>query len=233
MHRLASLRSKITKKEEPNQSKDESISKQWRALAECLTSFARAAKRDQSTNLRYVYDKLGAFASRDVVDRTIDAAAVSNDADHLQPSARRVLHGGEAAARGTPKIMNLVDDAGLAEARAAAQLFAESVRSTVPCPEGYNLTTTRAIRCGAPHCFAREGAHDWFSPQIASSTGSGPRFHRDGLHVEAERGEFGGRAGQELALLSPRFRRIFSMRLPKQKREMTHRKKCFDLLNRL
>ena len=86
--------------------------------------------------------------------------------------------------------------AGLAEARAAAQLFAESVRSTVPCPEGYNLTTTRAIRCGAPHCFAREGAHDWFSPQIASSTGSGPRFHRDGLHVENERGEFGGRAGQ-------------------------------------
>ena len=56
--------------------------------------------------------------------------------------------------------MNLVDDAGLAEARAAAQLFAESVRSTVPCPEGYNLTTTRAIRCGAPHCFAREGAHE-------------------------------------------------------------------------
>ena len=205
MHRLASLRSKLTQKEEPKQNTKEAVPKQWRALAECLTSFARAAKRDGSTNLRYVYDKLGAFASRDVVDRTIDAAAVSNDADHLQPSARRVLHGGEAAARGTPKIMNLVDDAGLAEARAAAQLFAESVRSTVPCPEGYNLTTTRAIRCGAPHCFAREGAHDWFSPQIASSTGSGPRFHRDGLNVEAaERGEFGGRAGQELALLSPR-----------------------------
>ena len=205
MHRLASLRSKLTQKEEPKQNTKEAVPKQWRALAECLTSFARAAKRDGSTNLRYVYDKLGAFASRDVVDRTIDAAAVSNDADHLQPSARRVLHGGEAAARGTPKIMNLVDDAGLAEARAATQLFAESVRSTVPCPEGYNLTTTRAIRCGAPHCFAREGAHDWFSPQIASSTGSGPRFHRDGLNVEAaERGEFGGRAGQELALLSPR-----------------------------
>ena len=204
MHRLASLRSKLTQKEEPKQNTKEAVPKQWRALAECLTSFARAAKRDRSTNLRYVYDKLGAFASRDVVDRTIDAADVSNDGDHLQPSARRVLHGGEAAARGTPKIMNLVDDAGLAEARAAAQLFAESVRSTVPCPEGYNLTTTRAIRCGAPHCFAREGAHDWFSPQIASSTGSGPRFHRDGAHVEAERGEFGGRAGQELALLSPR-----------------------------
>ena len=201
---MASLRSKITKKEEPQQNTKEAVPKQWRALAECLTSFARAAKRDRSTNLRYVYDKLGAFASRDVVDRTIDAADVSNDGDHLQPSARRVLHGGEAAARGTPKIMNLVDDAGLAEARAAAQLFAESVRSTVPCPEGYCLATTRAIRCGAPHCFAREGAHDWFSPQIASSTGSAPRFHRDGLHVETERGEFGGRAGQELALLSPR-----------------------------
>ena len=85
MHRLASLRSKITQKEEPKQNTKEAVPKQWRALAECLTSFARAAKRDRSTNLRYVYDKLGAFASRDVVDRTIDAADVSNDGDHLQP----------------------------------------------------------------------------------------------------------------------------------------------------
>ena len=99
MHRLASLRSKITKKEEPNQSKDESISKQWRALAECLTSFARAAKRDESTNLRYVYDKLGAFASRDVVDRTIDAAAVSNDAD----TSNRPRGASSTAARRRPE----------------------------------------------------------------------------------------------------------------------------------
>ena len=196
MHRLASLRSKITKKEEPNQSKDESISKQWRALAECLTSFARAAKRDRSTNLRYVYDKLGAFASRDVVDRTIDAAYQTT-----RTSSNRRGASSTAAGGGSRHAQNygLVNDGPAGERRQALP----GRRSTVPCPEGYNLTTTRAIRCGDPP--AREGAHDWFSPQIASSTGSGPRFHRDGLNVEAaERGEFGGRAGQELALLSPR-----------------------------
>ena len=205
MDRLAALKSKFggTIKEPPPKLRDD-VPKQWQALAESVTSFARAARRDESTSLRYVYDKLGAAASRDVVDITMDAIDTPPDADHLRPSARRVLHGGEAACRGTPKVMALVDDAGLAEARAAAQLFAESVRGTSPCAQGYSVTTTRALRCGAPHCFQRDGAHDWFAPQVGSGGGGGPRFHRDGFDAEAERGEFGGKPGAELATLAPR-----------------------------